>query len=265
MNLGRATAPLVLAVGMAATPAMAATTTLDFEEFVHGEIITISKGVVISTINGGAGPDLVIAFDSRETGTSDIDLEDPFDPPRGAVVPGISAPPTAPDGNIRPGNIAIVQENTTGCGDGICNDPDDEGSGPNVMMFDWGPNFANGVELVELDIYDLDQTDADPGQPAETLDIELIYTDGTSDTASFSGDDFGDRAAGRIDLSAFFGRTTGVSKANLDFSHGGAVSNITFKPPNGGSIPEPGSMGLLLTGLLGLEWARRRRAARKAV
>lgn len=64
---------LLIPALLLASPALALT--LDFEEFDHGDIVTGSQGVVITTTNIGGGPDIGVAFDTTETSTSDTDLQ----------------------------------------------------------------------------------------------------------------------------------------------------------------------------------------------
>ena len=101
--------------------------TLDFEDvgFGHGTVITSSKGVLISTSNASAGPDIGVTFDSNRTGTADQDLQ--------RISPGLSGGELGwRSGNLAPntdlGNLLIIQESSTDCDTGTCQDPDDEGS-----------------------------------------------------------------------------------------------------------------------------------------
>ncbi|MEE8474748.1 MAG: hypothetical protein V3T01_05315, partial [Myxococcota bacterium] len=121
---------------------------IDFDSLQHGEIVdtdfVMSFGVEISAENVGGGPDLAVGFDTTETGTRDPDLE---------------ADPFWSGGNIQYealGIILIIQENDFGCGDDICDYPDDEGSRPaGQFIFDFEalgvPISEFGFDLIDVE------------------------------------------------------------------------------------------------------------------
>ncbi len=136
------TAFAVLAFGVAAT---ATATPIDFESITHGEIVTTQiPGVSISAINFNKSHDHAVGFDTTESGTEDDDLE------------AASSAPYWAGGNIADealGTILILQENDTGCGDGFCDVPDDEGARPaGDLIFDF--DFAQisfGFDVVDVE------------------------------------------------------------------------------------------------------------------
>ena len=120
----------VLASAFIAQSGQAMTIELDFDNggsIVHGQVIDNEyAGIDIWAENEGGGPDLAVAYDSdnrRNYNGRDKDLE-------GAPWAGGNASDTTDSGNS-----LIIQENSRGCGDGVCNRPDDEGSRPAGSLY----------------------------------------------------------------------------------------------------------------------------------
>ena len=107
---------------------------LNFQGLNHGDVLNNQfLGAYGIKISGAAwvGDNLVprdpIVFDTELTGTSDFDLE------------------------VGIGNISIVQENTVGCGDGTCDDPDDNAAG-GVQKFQFNPKrYVNSLVWIDAD------------------------------------------------------------------------------------------------------------------
>lgn len=224
----------------------------------HGRVVTNALGlsvygVGISADNRGGGPDLAVIFDTRRTDTRDPDLEDPFGTARNQ-----GSNPDITNGPQRPGHVLMVQENSTGCGDGKCNLPDDEAGGPNTISFDFS-QFAGGVDLWEIDIFDVD--DDKHGRTLENVMLTATYTDGApSQTIQFDGNDIGHARSATLDLSNLFMKNSRVGVLDVKFSGSGALDRLKFATPmSGGGVPEPTSFAVLLTGVIGLGIARRRR------
>lgn len=145
--------PLLLAFALSlvlgwAGQAAAVTFTTGFEGLADGEIVTTDiAGVTISVDNVGGGPDLAVIYDSSvvhpgPTADKDPDLEAPW----------------AAGGNLGVNtvlnNLLVIQENSTGCGDGVCDEPDDEGSRPaGTLTFDFGANLFRewGWDFVDVE------------------------------------------------------------------------------------------------------------------
>jgi hypothetical protein len=197
-------------------------------------------------------PDTAVVFDSSLIGTRDGDLESPFTP----HIQGGSDP--IQGSNVynalqNPGNIAIIQENTTGCSDGVCDLPDDEARGGIISFV-----FDTAVTLLSLDVFDIDGApdpqnergwirfygDASSGTPTQTIDI---LGNG------------GDNNASRIVFAGLDG-ISNVSRIEVQFSSSGGLSNLIGSSQDGVGtpVPAPGTLALLGLGLL---FAARRRKA----
>ena len=109
-------------------------TILDYQGLDHGEVLNTQfladYGVKISGyayVNGDLVPRDPIVFNTNLENTDDPDLE------------------------VDIGNISIVQENTVGCGDGICNEPDDNADG-GVQKWQFDPvRYVNSLVFVDAD------------------------------------------------------------------------------------------------------------------
>ena len=238
-----AVALLALAPGAAA-----ATTTITFSEFglVNGEVVDTDFASLgldsITTTNIGGGPNLGIIFDSMTPSFDDGDLEGP--------------PWTV--GNLAPstslGNILIIQENSTGCGDDVCDVPDDEGTRP-AGSFDL--SFASApITSFGFDLIDVEGTTAENGS--------IVFHDGLA-TFTITFDDlelggafavaglvFGNNSANRIpEITAASVGLSQFDRVVINMGGSGGIDNLV--------IPEPGT-GLLVIagGALGLALRRRR-------
>jgi len=236
---------------LAVSPASpAAALLIDFEEFGHGDTITSSQGVAITTTNVGGGPSLGVGFNSNLTGTSDQDLQ--------RISPGISGGETGwKSGNLAPdadlGILLIIQENTTGCGDGTCDDPDDEGSRP-AGSFEFDFSAVGTFMEVEFDLVDVESATTEMGQVAFYLgDATPANLLGTIDFATFlPGVSYGDNSANHVDPIG-----VGAAFDRLVFSVGGSGALDNIAP-----IPEPAAALLFAigVGITGVAVIRRRRA-----
>lgn len=215
-----------------AFPAQAALVDFSLPGIEHGSVIgsqynSDSFGFLqISAENTGGGPDLAVAYNSS--------LGDPADPDLNAdFLPALDFPA----GDLDPGNILIVQENATGCGDGICNAPDDEGGG-GVLSFAW----AAPIVFSALELFDIDSGE-------EAL---LSFFDGDGaliESIAIDGSDVGHHRAAHLD----FEDLGLVGRLEVTFSSSGAISNLEYEVP----VPEPGTALLLSLGLVGLAGRRK--------
>lgn len=232
---------LTLAPGVAS-----ATTTITFSGLANGEIVDVDFAGLgldsITTTNTGGGPDFGIIFDSTVPSFDDGDLE---------------GPPWSV-GNLAPatvlGNILIIQENSTGCGDDICDIPDDEASRP---AGDFDLSFATTpITSFGWDMVDVENTFDENGS--------IVFHDGLS-TFTITWDDlelggafavaglvFGNNSANRIpEITAASVGLSQFDRIVINMGGSGGIDNLV--------IPEPGTGLLVLAGgVLGLI-ARRRR------
>lgn len=232
-------------VALLAAPASAVT--INFDEIgslTHGSIINTQFAPFgidsITVTNIGGGPDLGVIFDTGFGGsTSDEDLLTPFD---GGNLAGMEI-----------GQALIIQENTTGCGDGVCNNPDDEGSRP-AGNFDIA--FTTSVLSFGFDIVDVDSTTAELGN--------VMFFDGASSvTIQWTDFEAGGAFAvpGLVFANNFANRIPEITAAELGLSQfdrivinmggSGAVDTFTFLP-----IPEPTTAILFGLGLAALATRR---------
>ncbi|MEL6797916.1 MAG: PEP-CTERM sorting domain-containing protein [Planctomycetota bacterium] len=221
--------------------------TFTFDSIAHGEILTnqFAPAMTMSGQNFNRSFDILAGFDTNAMGTSDPDLQGP---PWSAGNLAIS------DTETNLGTAVILAENDLDAnGDGILDDPDDEGRRPAGLM-DLG--FASPIPVFGLDIIDIE------GRVREFSSLDFFA--GGLLVGSVAFEDFEDPASPYFDPSVVFGNNTAnrISPiAATDFGVAGfdrVVINI------GGSsaydtfvVPAPASAALL--GLGGLAAARRRR------
>ena len=198
---------------------------LDFENGVRGQVIDDEYthfGVQIRAVNWSHGPDVAALFDSEFVTGSDEDLESPIPPG-----PGFEAL-----GELAPGKVLILHEQHD-CTDGICTEPDDEGSRPAGWL---ELVFSEPVTLVQLDV--LDVTYEDGETPSQLV---LYGTEGVL-PGEWLVPDVGNHRWGRWDIGA-----SGVTRARLYLPGDGAVDNIVFERPSASVnwAPEIGSQPVI--------------------
>lgn len=214
----------------------AAVLTFDEPIFSHGTVVDSEYAplVGISAQNNGGGPDLAVAFDTTLSNTLDPDLEGLFD----------SNNPALAD-DFDPGNVLIIQENSTGCADGTCNAPDDEGSRPaGIITF----RFTQTIELLSMDFFDIERA-----EDGATLNNRIrLYNSGGTEllpdtfyTPNTGGDNLWDQVV--------FGGISGVQRIDVYMGGSGALDNVVYNV-----VPIPSSVWLFGAALLGfIGFARR--------
>lgn len=226
-----------------ALPSIASAVTITFDDqgFGHGEVITGVPGVSIVANNFTRSFDHAVVFDSEASGTADPDLEATW-----------QGTPRWSGGNLvgqELGLMLILQENDTGCGDGICDSPDDEGRRPaGTLSF----LFDVPVSSFGFDLVDVDSTATENGS--------ITFRDGVggSTTLDFAtilaGFEIGNNTANRID--PVFAEKLGLASIReVEFTMGGsgAIDNVDYLP-----VPEPTTALFVGLGLALLGRARRR-------
>lgn len=237
------TALAVLVAACLAWPSMAGATTITFDDLglVHGEIVTGVPGVTIVATNYNRSFDYAVAFDTEATGTADPDLE--------ATSGGL---PRWSGGNLvgqELGLALILQENSTGCGDGVCDSPDDEGRRPAGWI---SFRFDQPVLSVGFDLIDVDSLGTENG----FVTFRDVY--GVGAVVDFSiflaGYEIGDNTANRI--APFTAEALGIGPIDevvIKLAGSGAIDNLTYT-----TVPEPATALFLATGLAILGVSRRR-------
>lgn len=228
--------------------------TIGFDSLAHGEIVNsqydATFGVRIGAVNIGGGPDLAIVFDSSKANTSDPDLEAPFS-----------------GGNLADrkdlGNMLIIGENDIDSnGDGLVDDPDDEGSRPAGSIF---IDFDTPITSFGFDIVDVEGPDANGNDSGYSVQFFMGETAIASvgfgsflDESSLLYDSsvaFGDNSANHIDqiIAAELGASA-FDRVEINFGGSAAIDNLTFTP-----VPLPSAIFLLGAGLCGLAGIQRKK------
>ena len=214
----------------AAISANALTLTFDEPGIKHGTIINdqySDLGVSIYADNLYQRPwnDRAVAFDTTRKRSRDPDLQlNPVD------FPDV-------------GNVLIIQENNW-CNREKCFRPDDEGRRPAGSLFF---EFDKAIDSLSFSYLDI--------ETPETSTVKLY--DGTNtlvksvDFGDLSGATFGDNNYATVGAIALAG--LGIQKVEFALGGSGALDDITVS-----QVPVPASLGILLMGLLGLQFARRR-------
>jgi hypothetical protein len=219
---------------------------VDFEGLLHGEIVSTQvPGVTVSAVNYNQPFDLAVAFDTEVPGTSDADLEFPWD-----------------GGNLAPdtflGNILIIAENDLDAdGDGYLDDPDDEGGQPAGQLI-----FVFDDLLTEfgLDLIDIEPAEGGYLEFFEDGDLltTVTFAEFTTPLSDFYDPtvEFGDNTANRISPLSFTvegnGGLVAFDEVRVNLGGSGGVDNLYFT-----FVPAPGA-GVMLLGLFA---GRRRRRA----
>jgi len=237
----------LLAATFVLSAAPASALTLDFSEFVHGDIVSTTQGVTITTTNRSTGPNLGVAFDTNASGTADRDLERGGAWDRGNLAPQTDL-----------GRALIVQENLAGCDAVSCSRPDDEGSRP-AGYFDFDFTGVGEFTSLQMDLIDVESTTMEAGFVEFFSGATSLGSVDFMDFLDDAGVVFGDNSANRIEpiVVASLGGGSSFDHMRIALGDSGAIDNIKLSP----AIPEPSAA--LVFGL-GLALVGRRSARRSA-
>ncbi|WP_281557165.1 hypothetical protein [Thalassomonas sp. RHCl1] len=237
---------------LSTTNALASMIVLDFDSFQDGQIIDDEYfspyGVTINSVNYidgvvGNGNDVSnrqVAFDTLNDASHDNDLEynnnnnDYNDPGSAFSYSALNLPGYS--GASNPGNILILQENGNGCSDGICDDPDDEGSRA-AGYFEFV--FADLVSILNLDFFDTEDTNNMNGFNA----IQFFDENDNEIHAGMFVPEVGD---GQF-IRQTFSNITDVKRMVVNMPGSGGIDNLVFSTAE---VPEPQSWLLLASALL---------------
>ncbi|MDJ0787093.1 MAG: hypothetical protein QNK05_09835 [Myxococcota bacterium] len=197
--------------------------------------------------NVGGGPDLAVLFDSLATGTRDPDLEGP----NWAV--------GNTDLTQSLGNLLILQENSTGCGDDVCDLPDDEGSRAagvlELVLSEAVLSF--GIDLIDIE----DSGPSEPGSftffdDAGASQVTVSWSELEAGGAFDQGAVFGNNSLNRIaPITAASLGLSGIDRVAINLGGSGAIDNVVL------GVNEPATLALLASGVSGLLWMGRRRSS----
>lgn len=213
----------------------------DFETLQHGEIIAgqFAPALSLSAVNPNRGFDIAAGFDTTLMGTSDPDLQGP---------PWAGGNLAVSNTEVVLGIAVIIAENNIGAGDGVLDDPDDEGSRPaGQLILDFNQTYSEfGFDVIDIE-----------GVVEEGSSLEFYNAGGLVETINFS--EFTNNVSIHFDATIQFGNNTAnrVSPIQIAAGFDQVIINV------GGSsafdnivIPAPMSAAPLLAGLA---LARRRR------
>ncbi|MFT4938398.1 MAG: hypothetical protein ACI88A_001425 [Paraglaciecola sp.] len=228
-------------------------TVLDFDSFTDGQIIDseylAEYGVSVESVNyidgiannGNEVSGRQVAFNTLNNNSYDDDLEynnnsNDYNNQDSAFhytalnLPGYT-------GSSNPGNILILQENGSGCGDGVCDRPDDEGSrAAGYFTF----TFSNVVNILNIDFFDIEDK---AGQDDSYSEIHFFDQDNNEVHQGNFIPGMGDGQFFRQD----FQNITGVKRLVLNMPGSGGLDNLAFETTD---VPEPVSIAIFVTALL---------------
>lgn len=225
------------AIALSVSSFSASALTLSFDEdfIIHGTVINNQYkhlGVTIRADNKASDVvDRAIAFDTNFLyKTNDEDLR--LDP---SVYPNV-------------GKVLVIQENND-CTATFCRDPDDEGSRPAGSLFFEFDKVINSLSFATLDIENQETSYVKLYDGSKTLVKTYSFAD-------LDGAAFGDNVYSQVGKFSFGG--LGVKTVEFALGGSGGIDDISVSP-----VPLPASLSIMLLGLFGLHFTRRRLLKRR--
>lgn len=239
----------------------AGTTVITFDEdTIAGNLVTLQHGTVISSQyaalgvnvsvdNQQAGPDLGVLYNTSP-GTSAPDKNNDRDSDLTGPNWGNS---NFLSNNYSAGNTLIIQENNTGCGDSVCNRPDDQaGELAGFITFDLD------FEISELGFELIDFQDNNNGVQEVQNSLVTVYNAAMEQqvfnfsdfsSAQYGAANFGENSINRIMIDGF--NIAGVNKVQFEVHGTGALDTLKLTSTTT-KVPEPTTLalfGLMLAGM----------------
>ncbi|MGB0631596.1 MAG: hypothetical protein ACPGRZ_12970 [Alphaproteobacteria bacterium] len=238
----------------------AATITLDFDAASDGEIISDGtssnpaySGIGITALNTGGGPNLAVAYDSEGAIGRDSDLEE------NRYASKFTNAGTGTTGHTGFGNVLVVQENSWGCSDGVCNYADDEAGGGALRFA-----FEDEYQVKSFDYFDIDGI---PDQQAETIIVKLFtdpnfdWSDAVNGSDVFLVDGVLSTGGDNTYRTHVLTNNQFVYGIEFVFSSSGAIDNIVLETASNTSdpIPAPAMFPVFLAGFAAMRVLGRRK------
>lgn len=145
------------------------------------------------------------------------------------------------NGADKPGNILILQENSIGCGDGVCNYPDDEGQRP-AGYFEF--TFDSLVDIVSLDFFDIEDSNTNGAAN------QISFYEGNTLKSFGYVPDMHDGNMERVSYNA-----TGINRLIVNIPGSGGIDNLVFRTGTV-DVPAPAGLSVLLLGLIALSFRK---------
>ena len=242
-RINRTVVAIITLLALAIFQAPAGATYIDFSQDQNG--VALAAGTTITsqyddwftlTVDSNGGYDTGMIFDSAHPTGEDPDLETPSWANKGNAQ------------NESLGNVLIISE------DGNSNDPDDEARGGSIL-FDFSSSY--GIDSFGFHVVDIDDSSA------YTVDLYDGSTWKNGLDLQGSNLEFGDNSINKID--PYLASQQGLSpfrQVRINLGGSGAIDNVTF---GAAPVPEPATMILFGSGLIGLAGIGRRQVRQAAV
>ncbi len=143
-------------------------------------------------------------------------------------------------GDNKPNNILIIQENSKGCNDGVCDYPDDEASRP-AGFFEF--NFDQLVDIVSIDFFDIEEK-------SNNIRNRISFYEGNTEKSFGNVPHTGDGSYERVAFNA-----SGIDRLVIRMPGSGGIDNLVFRTGHA-DVPAPASFAVLLLGLVALSFRK---------